>query len=107
MVEGTDEHIGVIEEETTDSFTLNHVFTFAKQPTENGLSVSIMPFVFNSCKIKKVVLMKNKLYWYTEDIDKDFKQKYTASLSGLVVAGADTIDKIKKNNIVDLNSFKK
>ncbi len=108
-MDGTDEHLGVIESETDTQYIINHAFTFAKQYDASGkLTVNVVPFVLNSCGIKKITIMKTKIAWMAEEIDEAFKQQFLASLSGIVVAGADTMSKLKKgNNIVDLNSFKK
>lgn len=107
-MDATDEHIGVIESETDTHYIINHVFTFAKQYDASGkLTVNVVPFVLNSCGIKKITIMKTKIAWFTEEMEESFKQQFLASLSGIVVAGADTMNKLKKNNIVDLQSFKK
>ena len=107
-MDGTDEHLGVIESETDTHYIINHVFTFAKQYDASGkLTVNVVPFVLNSVGIKKITIMKTKIAWFTEEMDENFKKQFTASLSGIVVAGADTMNKLKKNNIVDLQSFKK
>jgi len=108
-MDGTDEHVGIFVEETDTQLTLSNVFTFAKQYDQTGgLSVSMVPFVFNSCGIKEVTLFKHKIVWSTSEVDKDFKQQYIASLSGLVVADGSALNQLKKdNNVVNLNNFRK
>ena len=107
-MEGTDEHVGIFVEETDTELTLTNLFTFAKQYDQSGgLSVNMVPFVFNSCGIKKVTLFKHKIAWLASEVDKDFKQQYLASLSGLVVANGNTLNQLKKDNVVNINNFRK
>ncbi len=107
-MDGTTEHVGVLESETDDYYMINNVFTFAKQYDSSGkIVVNVVPFVLNSCGIKKVYIMKSKIIWYSLDVDDKFKKQFLASLSDIVVADSSTLTKLKKSNIVDINSLKK
>lgn len=91
-----EEHVGVIESEKEDVFVLSNVITLIKEQAQNGsLTVSNVPFNFNTCGLKTVIINKAHLQWYSEDSSDSFKQKYLAALSGLVIPEATNVkDKV-------------
>jgi hypothetical protein len=88
---GTDEHLGIVTEETSEYFVMKKLKTFMKQPTAQGIVAMAVPFMLSSSLSSKdapVRVYKNQLGWSIEekDIDQNLLNEYIQATTGLAVA---------------------
>ena len=90
---GTDEHIGVVTDETPEYYIMKKLRTFLKQPTSQGIAAAIVPFMLSSSLSSTdspVKIYKNQIGWSIEekDIDQGILNEYIQATTGLAVASS-------------------
>ena len=96
---GTDEHIGIVTDETPEYFVMKKLKTLLKQPTSQGIAAAIVPFMLSSSLSSTpdvpVKVFKQPIGWSIEekDIDQAILNEYIQATTGLTVASSVTQSK--------------